>query len=237
VLARLRLRGNELVLDAGCGTGRLTAELLRKLPNGRVVGVDLSENMLRTARKELPSTDRVHFVVCDLLALPFDCRFDGIFSTAAFHWVPDHDLLFQNLYTVLKPGGFLVTQCGGGPNLRRLHERVNFLSAMPKYAVFLSRYRDPWVFSRADTAAARLRGAGFVDIKTWIEAAPTRFEHQERYLEFIGNVVLHRRLERLPSAADRQSFLQELGALAAQDKPPFELDYWRLNLDARKPTT
>src|ERR1700756_4599455 len=99
VLARLRLRGDEVVLDAGCGTGRLTVELLDALPRGRVVAVDLSQNMLSSAREHLSSDfgARVSLVACDLLHLPFERAFDGIVSTAAFHWVLDHDRLFANL--------------------------------------------------------------------------------------------------------------------------------------------
>ena len=93
VLARLRLRGDEALLDAGCGTGRLTAELLEALPRGRVVGVDLSQSMLRSAREHLahfkPRPNPVpNLVLCDLLRLPFQASFDGIVSTASFHWVP-----------------------------------------------------------------------------------------------------------------------------------------------------
>jgi trans-aconitate 2-methyltransferase len=191
--------------------------------------------MLRTAREHFAPADRVHFVVCDLLALPFHNCFDVIFSTAAFHWVPDHDLLFRNLYSALKPGGALISQCGGGPNLKRLHDRVAALSQTPSYAPNLANYQDKWIFSDANTAAERLRQAGFCDVKTWLEPAPTQFPGKAEYLEFISNVVLHRRLEHLPKTADRESFLQELARQAAGDDPPFLLDYWRLNLDARKP--
>ena len=121
VLARLRLRGDEVVLDAGCGTGRLTAELLDPLPRGRVVGVDLSQNMLSKAREHLARYgSRVSLIACDLLHLPFESSFDGIVSTAAFHWVLDNDRLFANLRRALVPGGWLEAQCGGGPNVTDL---------------------------------------------------------------------------------------------------------------------
>src|SRR5579862_3918696 len=109
VLSRLRLRGDEVVLDAGCGTGRLTADLLEALPHGRVVGVDLSQNMLASARQHLTPKfgAQVSLVACDLSHLPFVHCFDGIVSTAAFHWVLDHDRLFANLRAALVPGGWL----------------------------------------------------------------------------------------------------------------------------------
>lgn len=236
VVARLELRGGETLLDAGCGTGRITEELLQLLPNGRIVGVDLSQNMLRTAESHLRPRFGKHisFVSADLQKLPFDAAFDVIFSTAAFHWVPDHDKLFSSLYRALRPGGRLEAQCGGGPNLERLRKRVSALSASPPYAAFLANYRDGWVFSGVETAARQLQNSGFMEVQTWLEAAPTSFPDHEEYCEFIANVVLHRRLERLPEPNLRQQFLEVLARQAAADDPPFELDYWRLNLSARK---
>lgn len=105
VLSGLKLRGDEVLMDAGCGTGRLTAKLLQNLPRGLVVGIDVSENMLAGARDHLRPQfgDRVHFVAADLQQLPFERAFDGIFSTAAFHWVPDHSRLFRSLFQALRP--------------------------------------------------------------------------------------------------------------------------------------
>ncbi len=156
VLAGLKLRGNELLMDAGCGTGRLTAELLQHLPEGRVVGVDLSQNMLATAHHNLGAQfgSRVQFVAADLQALPFEQAFEGIFSTAAFHWVPDHRRLFRSLFRALRPGGWLRAQCGGGPNLARLRMRMDALMAASKYAPFFAAFCDPWVYNDAETAPA-----------------------------------------------------------------------------------
>jgi trans-aconitate methyltransferase len=127
VLERLRLNGDEAVMDAGCGTWRLTAGLLERLLRGRVAGVDLSQNMLEEARSHLSPRfgGRVEFIRADLAWLPFDEAFDGVFNTAAFHWVPDHTRLFRSLFESLKPGGWLVAQCGGGPNIARLMRRAS----------------------------------------------------------------------------------------------------------------
>ena len=114
ILPRLDLQGTEVVLDAGCGTGRVTEELLSRVPNGRVVALDASASMLDQARRRLRSWGpRVRFVRCDLLALDpqvlgDDHPVDAVFSTATFHWIGDHDRLFANLASVLVPGGQLV---------------------------------------------------------------------------------------------------------------------------------
>jgi trans-aconitate 2-methyltransferase len=237
VVARLSLRGDETVLDAGCGTGRLTAELLRRLPRGRVVAVDLSQNMVQTARQQLRPgfKDRVSAAVADLQNLPFCEAFDGVFSTAVFHWLPDHDQLFKSLFTALRRGGWLEAQCGGGPNLARLRKRIAALSAAPPFSAYLSGFDEHWIYSDPETTAARLDRAGFQDINTWGEPAPTGFENERQYREFLATAVLHRRLERLPTAQLRDLFLNKLSEQAAADNPPFELDYWRLNLSAKKP--
>jgi trans-aconitate 2-methyltransferase len=237
VLARLPLQGNELVLDVGCGTGRLTELLLERLPRGRVIAMDLSANMLEAARSHLaPRFDsRIHFIRADAAALPIRTHADAIFSTATFHWVLDHPSLFRSLYDALVPGGRLVAQCGGGPNIKRVHDRCNVLMAAPRYASHFSGWRDPWEFADADTAAARLRAAGFVAVETTMEYTPVIQPDAKAFADFVGPVICRPHLARLPDETSRKEFMQAITELAAKDDPPFELDYWRLNMAARKP--
>ncbi|HUO13907.1 MAG TPA: class I SAM-dependent methyltransferase [Verrucomicrobiae bacterium] len=236
VLARLQLRGDELILDAGCGTGRLTAELLEALPEGHVVGIDLSQNMLRSAREHLAEfRPRVSLAACDLLHIPFERSFDGIVSTAAFHWVLDHDRLFLNLRGALKRGGWLEAQCGGGPNVKRLRDRADALAGTVKFAKFFAGFHEPWLFQDAESASEGLRRAGFIDVETSVVAAPTVIDNAGEYGEFVRNIVLRRHLERIPHEDERSEFMQSLTEQAALDDPPFLLDYWRLNLRGRIP--
>src|SRR4029077_18310311 len=148
--------------------GRLTADLVEALPRGRVVGVDLSQNMLNSAREHLAAQFglRVNLVACDFLHLPFEHAFDVVVSTAAFHWVLDHDRLFANLHRALVSGGRLEAQCGGGPNTARLRDRANALAATPRFASFFAGFREPWLYQDAENAAECLRRAGFVDVET-----------------------------------------------------------------------
>ena len=115
VLERLDLRGDERVLDAGCGTGRVTALLLERVPDGHVVAVDGSQAMVDETRRRFG--DRVEAFAVDLLDLELDDPVDAILSTATFHWIKDHDRLFARLHAALKPGGRLVAQCGGAGNV------------------------------------------------------------------------------------------------------------------------
>ena len=236
VLERIRLRGDETILDAGCGTGRLTADLLQALPRGRVIGIDLSQNMLRAAREHTAhSGTRVSFVAGDFVQMPFVRAFDGIFSTAAFHWVLDHDVLFANLYAALRPGGWLIAQCGGGPNLKRLRDRADELMASPKFASSFAGFHEPWEYSDAETAAARLRKAGFTSVETNLEPALTTMDGAAHFSDFVKSVIMRLHLQRL-SRPLQDEFLARLTERAAGDDPPFSLDYWRLNLSARVPS-
>ena len=237
VLARLPLEGSETVLDAGCGSGRLTALLLERLPRGRVIAVDQSASMLEAAREHLVPRFawQVKLLQADLLALDLDRACDAIFSTATFHWVLDHGRLFAALFRALRPGGRLVAQCGGGENLRRLHDRVRALRAAPGLARHFEGWREPWHFSTPEEVARRLSAAGFVEIETSLEPAPTPFADAPAYRIFIERVVLHPVLARVPDADQREVLLDALVDQACRDEPPFVLDYWRLNLSARRP--
>lgn len=236
VLDRLGLSGDETALDAGCGTGRLTEALLDRLPRGRVIAVDRSPNMLEVAVANLRPrfAGRAAFVRADAAALPFRGVADVVFSTATFHWIRDHARLFASLHAALKPGGRLMAQCGGGPNLARLLERTAALASADRFAPHLVGWVDPWFFADADGSGARLAAAGFVDVETWIHPSPVRFDTREEYRDFLACVCVRAYCDRLP-APDRGAFLDTLADLAAGDDPPFTLDYWRLNLAGRKP--
>ena len=237
VLRQLQLRGDEILLDAGCGTGKLTRILLEHLPRGRVVGLDLSRNMVLHAQQDLKPDfgGLVDFVAADFVALPFANCFEGIFSTASFHWVHDHDALFRGLYQVLRPAGWLHAQCGGGSNLSRLRQRVRALSQTPEFSDWLKTFPEPWFFSDAESAASRLRAAGFEKVETDIAPASYAAANGHEFQEYLRTFILHRHLERLPTENLRTAFVEKLSAEAALDDPPWTLDYSRLNLRAHKP--
>lgn len=235
VLERLPLEGHEHVLDVGCGTGRITGELAARVPRGRVVALDRSAAMLVTAREWFRERgQQVPLVNADGAALPFTRAFDAIFSTATFHWIHDHAALFRSLVTALKPGGRLVAQCGGGPNLAVLLGRAERLMRDPRFASYFDEWTEPTYFSDAEGAARRMRAAGFADVETSLEPAATSFDSPVEFQDFIANVCVRYHVARLPPR-ERESYLRELTVAAAADSPPLTLDYWRLNLSGRRP--
>jgi ubiquinone/menaquinone biosynthesis C-methylase UbiE len=237
VLQRLTLRGDETVLDAGCGSGRLTAELLELLPDGRVIAVDVSANMLAEAARNLEPVagERVTFLQSDLQHLTLDEPVDAIFSTAALHWVRDHPLLFERLFTALKPGGWLVAQCGGGPNIAGVRERAAALMASPPFVAYFLGWSGPWEFASDEETALRLERAGFEQIATSLEPSLVALAGYDEYRDYLETVVFGAHLERLPSTGLRRQFVTALADQSAADAQPFTLDYWRLNMRARRP--
>lgn len=235
VLARLALAGDERVLDAGCGSGRLTASLAARLPAGHVTALDRSWNMLQVAQTNLRPAfgARVAFVQAALPDLPFIGGLDVVFSTATFHWVADHAALFTQIARALRPGGRLHAQCGGGPNLRDAHALAETVMARPAFAPYFTRWDGVWRFAGVDDTVARLRQAGLVDHEVWLEPAPTTLATADDYRAFVTTVIYHPHLARLPDAL-HAAFIDAITALAGATSPPFSLDYWRLNIAARR---
>lgn len=236
VLERAKLAGDETVLDVGCGSGRLTAELLERLPRGHVIATDASPSMLAEARQQLARFgERVEFLGGDALALELDQAVDLVFSTAVFHWILDHEKLFRVLYRALRPGGRLVAQCGGVSNLAILKARADELAHATRFAPFFRGWKNLWNYATPEETAMRLRAAGFTEVETSLESAPTLFESEPAYRQFVATVVLRTYLSAITDDARREEFLTEMVAQAAADFPPFTLDYWRLNIRATRP--
>lgn len=236
VLEKLELAGNECVLDAGCGTGRLTALIADRLDRGRVVALDRSIAMAGMASSTLARFgDSAAVVLADLADLPFRKAFDVVFSTATFHWVLDHDRLFANLFGALRPGGRVHAQCGGGANLARFLGRANALARQPEYASEFAGWTRPSNFATAEDTAARLVRAGFADVHAWLEHAPVTFADADAFCAFASTVVLRPYLPRIDGDQRRAAFVSQLVDAASHDDPPYTLDYWRLNIDARRP--
>ena len=235
VLASLELAGDESVVDAGCGTGRLTALLSSRLQNGSIVALDRSDNMAKVAAATLADDTATTVAVADISVMPFLSRFDVVFSTATFHWILDHDRLFAELYRVLKSGGRLHAQCGGGPNLNRIQTRAYELSQTPEFAPMFTDWRWATYYADVESTARRLRQSGFVDIDVGLEAAPFAFPSPEAFATFVSTVVLRAFLARIRSDDMRRTFVERITELASHDTPALELDYWRLNIRARRP--
>ena len=233
VLGRIDLRGDEAAIDAGCGTGRVTELLLRRLPEGSVLAVDRSGAMVEATRQRFAGEPRVRVERQDLSELEVEEPVDLIFSTATFHWIKDHDRLFERLARALKPHGRLVAQCGGEGNISRATRAVGEVMREKRYRAYFEDWQDDKNYADPQTTARRLKAAGFEEIQTWLHDEVAAFDAVDELARFLAVVVLGGHLERLPEA-DRVPFATDVAEkVAAVDGTP-ALDYVRLNIVARR---
>jgi trans-aconitate 2-methyltransferase len=233
VLRRLELTGDETVVDAGCGSGRVTEKLLELLPQGRLIGVDGSAEMIRSAGERFAGDERVTLIVSDLLDLSPELlaangapgEVDVLFSTATFHWITDHDRLFAALHSVLRPGGRLVAQCGGEGNVADHARAIATVATRPKFAPYYEGMSMMWNFAPPNATEERLRAAGFEQVSCWLEDKPVQPEDP---YAFTTTVTMGPHLSRLPEEL-RRPFAE---AVLAQENDPLTLNYVRLNIDA-----
>jgi trans-aconitate 2-methyltransferase len=228
VLARLQLRGDELVVDAGCGSGRITQALLARLPRGRVIALDASASMIGAAARRLEDAlaqGRVELRQLDLLELELEQPADAVLSTATFHWIADHERLFARLHSALRPGGQLVAQCGGEGNINGLRARAGAVVAREPYRRHFRDWRAPWHYAAPQPTRARLLAAGFASAACWLAPAPREPEHAR---EFLQTIVLGPHVQQLPEQL-REAFMDDV---LAELPEPVVVDYVRLNIDA-----
>jgi trans-aconitate 2-methyltransferase len=223
VLDRLELRGDEAVLDAGCGSGRITQALIERLPRGRVIAIDESPSMIAAARERLgPDAD---LRLSDLLELELEEPVDAILSTATFHWIKDHERLFARLHAALRPGGRLLAQCGGEGNIDVLRGRAREVLAREPYAKHFVGWQAPWNYAGPEITRERLLAAGFEKAECWLQPAPREPEDPRA---FLSTIVLGPHVQQLPQEL-REPFMDEVLATLGE---PVVVDYVRLNIDA-----
>ncbi len=225
VIDRLELRGDETVLDAGCGSGRVTEMLLERLPRGSVIAVDGSASMVEEAAQRL-DPERTSLIHADLLEIDLEAEVDAVFSNAVFHWIHDHRRLFAVLHRALRPGGRLEAQCGGSGNVASFFAVLRDVAAIEPYAEYLSGF-EPTHFAGPEETERILAAAGFAAPSCALVAWPVRPPEPR---EFVRSVCLAAHSERLPEAL-RPGLLDEVMERLGPDP---ELDYVRLNISARK---
>lgn len=199
IVARSGIQHGDVVLDAGCGGGRVTRQLLELTPN--VIAVDADPAMVEQARATLPES--VPVIHQSLLDLELAEKVDVVFSCAVFHWITDHERLFERLLSVLQPGGRLVAQCGGRGNIQNV---LDIVGERP----------GRWLYATAEDTEQRLRGAGFTEVHAWLEPKATRVPDMAT---FIATVILHDDPDARPTAEHVAERIDHI-------------DYVRLNMEA-----
>jgi trans-aconitate 2-methyltransferase len=222
-LNRLDLAGDEVVVDAGCGSGKVTAELVRRLPRGTVYAVDVAPSMVRYTERALGA--QATALCQDLTELDLPEPVDVVFSNATFHWIADHDALFAALHRNMKPGARLLAQCGGKGNIDSFRRTADLVAGEQPFAEYFVDWQGPWNYAGDSETAQRLRGAGFRDINCWLEPKPTTPDDPHA---FVATVCLVRHLDRVPEPL-RDEFVDRVLARSGE---PLVLEYVRLNMSA-----
>jgi trans-aconitate 2-methyltransferase len=223
-LERLPLQGDEVVLDAGCGSGRVTAELVQRVPDGRVYGVDVAPSMVAHARRA--HGERATITCQDLVELDLPEPVDAVFSNATFHWIGDHDALFASLRRVMKPGARLVAQCGGKGNIDRFRRLADEVAQEEQFAGYFANWTGPWNYASDEETHGRLARAGFTDVTCWLEPKSVTPADARA---FTSTVCLVRHLDRVPAEL-RDDFIERVLERMGE---PLVLEYVRLNIQAR----
>lgn len=239
VIEDLALEGGETVLDAGCGSGSVTLDLLAKLPRGKVYAVDASAEMIAQLTKTIgergiTSIVPVHAGLTDF-TLPEPV--DVVFSNAVFHWIPDDDALFGCLYRATKPGGRLRAQCGGYGNNAHVLEAVAAVRERAPFEQHLRGFSDSKKYRTPAQAVDSLERAGWRDAGASLFAQPVPFEDHREAALYVRTILLRDHVARMPQddgIAYSQAVVEETVRRWGE---PYVADYVRLDLWAQHGNT
>ena len=237
VIEGLELSGDETVLDAGCGSGSVTFDLLEKLPRGKVYAVDASQEMVDSLSKQLTERgeSRVTAMRASLTDFTLPEEVDRVFSNAVFHWIPDDDALFGCLFRATKPGGRLRAQCGGYGNNAHVLEAVEAVRQDERFARHLGDFRDSKKYRTPEEATAALERAGWTEVRARLFDQPVPFEDQEEAALYVRTILLRDHVARMPEEDGVAYSRAVVGETVRRWGSPYVADYVRLDLWATKP--
>ena len=184
LIAGLALKGNEAILDLGCGDGGLTEQLSMLVPDGKVVGIDASVGMIDTAKKL--EKENLTFTCMDINGMEFVDCFDVIFSNAALHWVKDHKRLLRNSLTALKANGIIRWNFAGDGNCSNFYSVVKAVMNQESYKEYFVNFEWPWFMPSIDEYKKLLADTGFRKVNIECENADRYFQNCDEMIKWIN---------------------------------------------------
>ena len=242
ILEYRKWKGNEIVLDAGCGTGRTTKILSIKVPQGKVIAVDSDLSMIRLAKENLAKFSNIEFIKMDISQLELAEKVDVVFSNATLHWILNHKKVFECFWQILSLDGQLLIQCGGHRDLAKTLSIIHKVSKAKEFYHYFSNnkeddiWKQTWYFARKEDTEKILQEIGFRNIQVFLEDREAKFHNKEEYFLFIKTIVLIPYLKYLPNEMLKDKFaksvIQEIETNAKELQ--WKLDFVRLNINAIK---
>ena len=242
VLERRNWKGNEIVLDAGCGSGRITKIISTKVPKGKVFAVDFDSSMITVAKENLAEISNIRYKKADLSKIDLEEKVDVVFSNAVLHWIVNHRKVFEHFWQILKPNGELLIQCGGYGEFAKTLSIFNKVRKSNKFYNYFCNekgeeiWSEPWYFAKKEDTEKMLKEIGFSSIQVFLENKEYNFHNKEEYFLFIKTIILQPYLKFLPNETLKDEFAKsviheiEINAKELQ----WKLDFVRLNINAKK---
>jgi len=263
VLELRKWRGNEIVMDAGCGSGLLTKQLAKKVTRGKVYAVDIDFNMIKQAKNNLKFLDNVEIMQSSFTNIKLPRKIDVIFSNSAFHWIQDHRKAFQNFWKMLKlmsisndnsnsnnytaGGGQLLIQCGGHGNLQQTITILEQIIHLAQFKEHFTDWKQPWYFAKTEDTNKLLQEIGYVNTRVYLSSDSIIFPNRQIYSKFVKTVVMKPYLDHISQGNDSDNdridklkalflklFLDEVKKCGNKSNSRWFLDFVRLNISAHR---
>ena len=224
VLEWRKWRGDEIVMDAGCGSGLLTRRLAKRVPRGKVYAVDIDSNMIKRAKNNLQFFDNVEIIQSSFTDIRIPRKLDVVFSNSALHWIQDHRKVFQKFWEMLNPinvssenndksissndnnnsesNGQLLIQCGGDGNLQRIISMLERITHLDQFKEYFTDWKQPWYFAKPDDTYKLLQETGYVNARVFSSSDCVILPNRRVYSKFVKTVVLKSYLEHLSREND-----------------------------------
>jgi len=219
VLEWRKWRGDEIVMDAGCGSGLLTKRLAKRVPRGKVYAVDIDSNMIKQAKNNLQFLNNVEIIQSSFPDIRIPGKLDVIFSNSALHWIQDHRKAFQKFWEMLKPisdsnkitdisissnnnnnsgsNGQLLIQCGGYGNLQQIITMLERITHLDQFKEHFTDWKQPWYFAKPDDTYKLLQETGYVNTRVFSSSNHVILPNRRVYSKFVKTVVIKSYLDHL----------------------------------------
>ena len=207
VLALLDLKGDERILDVGCGNGKNTNEIAARVPQGSVVGLDFSANMVAFASSQYAAHPNLKFQVADARHLPFEAEFDLVVSFNALHWIPEQELALRSIHAALKPEGHAQLRMVFRGERKSLEDVLQETCHSPRWHRYFTSSRDPYLHLTPEEYAALAEQNGLEVRKLHTAAKAWDFESREAFFAF-GSVTFVEWTQHLPES-ERPEFIND----------------------------